>query len=253
MLHDAIEILADLIEVPDIGDGLHGLLQRLQGIASVGTGIGHVARDGGPAGQDYVVSQRDMRGHHGIAAGDELPADLRGSPHHEAGREEAVLAQVAVVRNMTNIIQLGAGSDVGRRQRGAVDCAIAADLDSIADDDVAQVRDFSRPPVRIHGVAEAIAADAGMRMYLTVIADPATGTDEDMRVQHASVADPGVVLDDGVSADHAVVADARTRSDHAIRPEEGALSDRGIRVRHRSRMALAPLSESIALPVEVFQ
>jgi hypothetical protein len=162
-------------------------------------------------------------------------------------------AVVAVVRNMADIIQLGAGSDVGRCQRGAVDGAIAADFDPVADYHIAEVRDFSRPAVRIHGVAEAIAADAGMRMYLAVIADPAAGTDEDMRVQHASVADPGIVLDDGVSADHAVVADARTRPDDAIGPEEGPLADRGIRMHHYGRMAFAPLSESIALPVEVFQ
>src|ERR1700682_3277678 len=110
-----------------------------------------------------------MRRHHGIAAGDELAADLRRASHHETGGEEAVLTEVAVVRNMTNIIQFGSGPDVGGRQRGAVDGAIAADFDSVADDDVAEVRDFSRPAVRIHGVAEAVAADAGMRMYLAVI------------------------------------------------------------------------------------
>src|SRR3979409_1878132 len=37
MPHHAIEILANLIEVPDAGDSLHSLLQRLEGIAAVGT------------------------------------------------------------------------------------------------------------------------------------------------------------------------------------------------------------------------
>ena len=64
---------------------------------------------------------------------------------------------------------------------------------------------------------------------------------------------PGIVLDDRVSADHAVVADACTRPDGGIGPEEGPLADRGIRMHHYGRMAFAPLSESIALPVEVFQ
>src|ERR1700676_5532293 len=93
-----------------------------------------------------------MRRHDGIAAGDELPADLRRTSHHENGGEEAVLAEVAVVRNMTNIIQLSSGPDVGGRQRGAVDGAIAADFDSVADDDVAEVRDFSSATGRIHRV-----------------------------------------------------------------------------------------------------
>jgi len=74
-----------------------------------------------------------------------------------------------------------------------------------------------------------------------------------MRMQHGSLADPGIVLDDRVSADHAVVADVRTRPDDAVGAEEGPLADRGIRVHHGRRMAFAPLSESIALAVEVFQ
>src|ERR1700730_460023 len=150
--HHAIEIPANVVEVSDIDDGLHRLLQGLQWIAAVGTGVGYIACNRGAAGQGYVGSQRDMRGHDGISAGDELPADLRRAPHHETGREESVLAQVAVVRNMTSIVQFGPGSDVGGCQRGAVDGAITADFDSVADFYVAEVRDFSRPAVRIHGV-----------------------------------------------------------------------------------------------------
>ena len=49
MLHHAIEISANLIEMPDVGGGLHRLLQRLQRIAAVGAGVGHVAGDRGSA------------------------------------------------------------------------------------------------------------------------------------------------------------------------------------------------------------
>ena len=133
VLHDAIEIPANVIQMPDGGDGFHGLLERLQGIAAVGTGVRHIARHRGSSRQDHIVSKRDMRSHDGIAAGDELPADLRRASHHEAGREKAVLAQVADVRNMTNIVQFGDGTDVGGCQRGAVDGAIAADFDTVAD------------------------------------------------------------------------------------------------------------------------
>ncbi len=157
------------------------------------------------------------------------------------------------MRNVTNVIQLGPGSDVGGCQRGAVDGAITADFDSVADLNIAQVRDFSRLAVGIHGVAEAVAADAGMRMYFAVITDLAAGAHENMRVQHGSLADSGIVLDDSVSADHALVPDARMRADHAIGSKVCPLADRGIRVHHRGRMAFAPLSEPIAFPIEVFQ
>src|SRR6267142_6093545 len=98
------------------------------------------------------------------------------------------------------------------------------------------MRDFSRPAVRFHGVAEAVAADAGVRMYLAVLPDLATGAHENMRMQHGSLADPRIVLYDRVSADHAAVADAGMRPDHAIGPEVDPFADRGVRVHHRRRM-----------------
>ena len=89
--------------------------------------------------------ERDVRGHDGIAARDELPADLRRSAHHETGGKETVLAQIAVVRNMTNVVELGARTDVSRGQCCAVDRAIAADFHAVADLNIAEVRDLSRP------------------------------------------------------------------------------------------------------------
>ena len=138
-------------------------------------------------------------------------------------------------------------------QGGPVDGAIAADFDSVADFDVAEVRYFPRPAVGVYGIAEAVAADAGMRVYLALIADPAAGAHENMRMQHGSIADPGIVFHHRMRADHAVVADARAGPDHTVGAEKRPFADRGIRVHHRGGMAFPPLSEPIALPVEVFQ
>ena len=60
---------------------------------------------------------------------------------------------------------------------------------------VAEMRDLSRPAVGIDRVAEAIAADAGVRMNLAVLADLAAGADENMRMQYGARADLRVVLD----------------------------------------------------------
>src|SRR6202030_3196326 len=117
-------------------------------------------------------------GNDGIAAGDELPSDLGRSSHHEAGREKPVLAEVAVVRNMTNVVELAPGTDMRRRQGRTIDGAIAADFHSIPDFDVAQMRDLARLAVRIHGIAESIAADTGMRMKFAIFADLAGGADK---------------------------------------------------------------------------
>src|SRR6202034_3272992 len=171
----------------------------------------------------------------------------------EAGREETVFTEVAIVCNMTNVIQLGAGSNVRGCQRGAVDGAIAADFDSVADIDIAEMRDLPRAPVGSDGIAETIAADAGVGMDLAIIADPAAGTHENMRMEHRSFADPSIVFDDGVSTDLAVVADVGMRADHGIGSEENPFADHGIRVHHGRRMAFAPLRKSITLPVEILQ
>ena len=109
---------------------------------------GNVGGHGRAAGEHHVVGQRQVRRDHAVAAGHEATADRRRSRHHEAGRVEAVLAQVAVVRDVADVVDLGARADVRGRERRAVDRAIAADLHLVADADVAQVRELLRPAAR---------------------------------------------------------------------------------------------------------
>src|SRR5580704_3832692 len=154
---------------------------------------------------------------------------------------------------MADIIELGPGPDVGRGQLRAVDRTVAADLHRIANHYVAEVGDFSRPAIGINRVAESIAADAGVRMNLAVLANPAVGADKNMRVQYGTRADPCRVLDHGVRADQTAVADLGSRPDHAIGSQKNPGAQNRVAAHDGGRLALAPLFESIALGIEVLE
>src|SRR5258708_18781780 len=194
-----------------------------------------------------------MSGHHGISAGNELPSNLGRASHHEAGREEAIFAEIAVMRDMTNVFQFGARANVRRGQGCPVDGTVAANVHSIADDDIAQVRDLARLAGGIEGIAETVAADAGVRMNLAILAELAAAADKHLRMQDAARTDRGSILDHGVRTDHAVIADIRARADHTIGPQEHALADYRIAMHDRGRVTLAPLGEPRGLVVEVLQ
>src|SRR5271165_3940819 len=236
VLEHPIEILADLVELAEADRGLDGFLQGLQRITAVGTGFQDVVGDRGSALQGHVIGNLHMRRDDRIAAGHEVAADFGRSAHHETRGVKTVLAQIAVVRNVANIVELRARADIGRGERRAVDRAVSADLDRIADLHVAEVRDLARLAVRIHGIAESVAADRRMRMDLAILTDLAARAYEHMRMQHGPRADSRLVFDDDVRADQTVGADLRMRADDAVRAETNALADRRVRMHDCGRM-----------------
>src|SRR5450631_4718798 len=158
MLHDALEIPAHFVQMADAHGGFHRLFQRLQRVAAIRSRFGDVVGYRRAAGQYHVVGQGHVRGHHRAAAGDELPADLGRASHHEAGRITAFLPQVAVVRDVANVVELGARTDMSGGERRTVDGAIAADFNAIADPDVTEVGNLARRAVGLDRIAEAVAA-----------------------------------------------------------------------------------------------
>src|ERR1700753_97902 len=93
----------------------------------------------------HIVSNREVGRHHGVAARHEAPPDGRRAGHHEPGSVQTVLAEIAVVRDVAKIVELRTRANVRRGKRGAVDRAIAADLNVVTDDDVAKLADLARP------------------------------------------------------------------------------------------------------------
>ena len=94
----------------------------------------------------------DLAGHgHVVADGDRAgDADLR--------HEQAVLADLGAVADGDQVAEFGALADDRLAEGGAVDAAVGADLDVVADLHVADLRDLL-PLLADRGVAQAVLAD----------------------------------------------------------------------------------------------
>ena len=250
LLHDAVQVAANVVQLAERDQRLQRVFQRLQRVAAVLAALGDVVRHGRPAGEDNVVGDGQVRRDDRVAAGHEPLTDRGRARHHEAGGVEAVLAEIAVVGDVADVVDLRAGADVGRGQGATVDRAVAADLDGIADRDDAKVRNLLRAAAGADRVAEAVAADGGVRMDLAVFADDAARPYKDVRVQCRARTDARVVFDDRMRADATALADRRPGTDHAVRAEQHVPADHGRLVHHGRRVAIAPLREPRALGVE---
>src|ERR1700723_2673576 len=115
------------------------------------------------------------------------------------------------------------------------------------------MRDLARLAVCVPRVAKAVAADAGVRMNLAILAQLAGGAEEYVRMQNAARTDLGPILDDPVGANQAVIANIRARSDDAIGTQKHALAEYCIAMHHCRRVALAPLRKAARFAVEILQ
>ena len=96
------------------------------------------------------------------AAGD---ADLR--------REQHALADGDAVRNLHEVVDLGAGADARLADRRPIDRGVGADLDVVFDDDVGVLRNLQVRAVRLLDEAEPVAADDRAVLHDDAMADPA--------------------------------------------------------------------------------
>src|SRR5204862_8304899 len=97
-------------------------------------------------------------------------------------------------------------------ERRAIDGAVGADLDVIADLDDADLRYFgARHP--FSGVAEAIGADDHSRVKNDAMADAAALAHGDVRVQHARFADRNTVAQKDSGKEHRAAPDRRAWAD----------------------------------------
>src|ERR1700736_5002784 len=194
-----------------------------------------------------------MRSDHGVATGYEVATDRRYPGHNEAGGVEAVLAEIAVVRDMTDVVELCAGADVWRGESAAIDRAVAADFHLVANFHDAELRDLSWSSRCVLRVAKPIGADGGVRVDLAGLADFAGCADEHVRVQDRGGSDSCVVLYDRVRADDTVITDRRAGADHAVWAEDHVLTKEGTWVHQRRRVTCTPLRESFELVIEVLE
>lgn len=83
--------------------------------------------------------------------------------------------------DVANIVELGAGPDIGRGECGAIDSAVTADLNPITNLHITQMRNSARRAIRIYRIAETVTADAGVRVHLAFATDPTRGLIAELR------------------------------------------------------------------------
>ena len=164
-----------------------------------------------------------MAGQPGLTAQGNEVVEARASRDTRLSDNDAATTNLHVVPDLYQIINLAARADHGIGSGTAVDRRIGADLDIVADDDTAELRNLEMA-FASHGVAEAI------------LADPRAGVD-----RHP-IADQ-CMADAGAGADHAIVADHHPRPDHGIGADMAADADLGAAFDHRSRFDAAPIAQ----------
>src|SRR5690606_10003109 len=97
-------------------------------------------------------------------------------------------------------------ADHGVFEGTAVDGGVGADLDVVADDDAADLRDLDPTAVALAREAEAVRADHRASMHDAAPPQRTAVVDRDVGVEHRSVAQHHPVTDVAAGADHDALA-----------------------------------------------
>src|SRR5438128_11521815 len=116
-----------------------------------------VTREAGLRGDDGAVADREVVGDAHLPGEHDAPADPARPGDSHLGHDDRVLADLDVVTDLHEVIDLGSAADDRLSQGGAVDRRVGADLDVVLDQHGADLRDL---PVffTVEGVAEAVGA-----------------------------------------------------------------------------------------------
>ena len=131
-----------------------------------------------------------------------------------------MLAHGHVVRDLDEVIDLGAFADDGRPERAAVNRHIRAQLHVVADDHIADLGHLAMDAVIEH-VAEAIRADDGAGVDAHAVADLGAGIERDVGEEVDVLAEQAVGADVVEALQHRARADPHLLAQDAIRPDVG--------------------------------
>ena len=129
-----------------------------------------------------------------------------------------MLADFHVVRDLDEIINLRALADDGRAERAAVNRHVRADLHVIADDDVANLRNFAVDAAVQH-VAESVRADDRAGVDADAMADFRARINCHVRKQIHVVAELRIVADKIAALQNRVRANLHALAHGAMRPD----------------------------------
>jgi len=125
--------------------------------------VRHIAHDTGFGRDDSLVPDFEVVGDAGLRSDHDIVTQLRAACKTDLPHNDAMTSNRDVVRNVDEIVDLCPLADDGGAQCAAINRGIGADLNVIADDDVAKLKDF---PVEafVKDITEAIRADDRARV-----------------------------------------------------------------------------------------
>src|ERR1700760_1543579 len=125
--------------------------------------------------------------------------------------------------HLYEIVDLGASSDAGLPDTGAIDTRIGLNLHLVFDDGRAGLDDLVPFPGIVLGKAVAVGADHDTVLQNDMVSDPAVFADDSMRVGEEMIANMDIGVDHNVRKDGGVIADSAVLADHNIGANGGVL------------------------------
>ena len=195
--------------------------------------VGDVLVDAALRADLHAVADRNVVGDADLPGEEAVAAHARGSGNSGLRRGDGVLADLHVVSDLDQVVELHAAADDGRVGLRAVDAGVGADLHVVLDDDVAQLGDLVEASGGVGHESEAVGADDGPGVEDAAAADDAPLVDLHARIERRAVADPHAAADVYLRVDLAVAAhfgplfDDREVADVALLAQAGTFVDRG--------------------------
>src|SRR5690606_35443556 len=230
---EALDRAAQLRQACDVYDAALGLGDRHSRLAEDGFAGRDAVGHAGLGADGRVGADRDVPADAGLCGHRDVVTDGDGAGQPDLGDEQAVLADLRAVADGDQVAELRAGADDGLAERGAVDRAVGADFDVVADLDDADLRDFD-PLAADRGVAEAVLSDHCAGVDGHAVAEDAVVVDDDVGVEQGVVADAAAGSDVAAGIQHGVASDHRVMVDGGAGVDARVLADAGGRVDPRA-------------------
>src|SRR5262249_14700664 len=149
--------------------------------AHVGARAGEIGMNAAARADHHLVADGDVIGDADLAAEDGVVPGLRRTTDADMTDENVVSADVAVVTDHDEVVDLGAVADDGPTERGAVDGGVGADLNVVAEPNGAKLRNLFVSAVD-HAEAESVATDDGAGVHDATLADFSARVDDGLRM-----------------------------------------------------------------------
>ncbi len=158
-----------------------------------------------------MVGDAYLPGHHHSVFDD------RAAGNAGLGRDHYVFANLHVVADVHQVVELGAARDYRNVERAAVDGGVGADFHVVPDLQPPHLREFHvAPRLAIPDVTKSVAAQHRTRMNEDAVADARAGINADVGADVAVVTDSDTFSDENSSANGSMLADRRARFDDHV-------------------------------------